>query len=796
MTRYGSFSKDNLEYIITRPDTPAPWVNYLTNGHYSALMSHVGGGFSFFESPRDSRITRWRYNSLPMDRPGRHFYLRDQSTGKYWSPTWQPTQTDLDSYKCRHGLNYTRITSEYQGISVDLLYFVGEDDLEIWKFRIKNNTKRTKKLDLFASVELCLGHALVDLINQPNDQHFNDVHFNRESEILFATKRYWVTYGGATVKQANQDWDRWVFMASSLPVKGFDGSLKEFTGRWRSESNPIAVEEGKCRNTEITAGDAIAALQCPLEVAPGKSLEGVILLGVVPKTQGEESAIPIVEKYRNLKEINRQFTALKERWQQYLEHYQTETPSPEVNRMVNVWNQYQVQTTFLFSRSASYYHGGLLFGRGYRDSCQDLHGPLKASAPEVKTRILEMSRYGFQNGSVYHLYYPVSGGGELTGHSDTPLWFPLAVTNYLKETGDWDILGIRTPYADGGEGTILEHLMSNVRYVLENLSPRYLTLFGPGDWNDTLDYVGRQGRGESVMSSGVLCHVLSEVSEMLQHLGQSEEAESMEEWRQRVAESINRNCWDGRWYIRGTRDDGGVIGSNRCEEGKIFLNAQSWMIIGGVAPADRAIQAMDSVREILDTPKGPKILHPSYTRIDPGIGLATRCVPGKKENGAVFNHAVSWAVLGELFLRRADIAFDYYTKALPFNPVVKPDRYEVEPYVYAEYVTSPDHPTFGQASHSWLTGSATWMLRNLTEYFLGVRPTYKGLLVDPCVPTGWKKFSVTRKFRGATYNIQYSIPRGKGGKVTKVLFNGKPVSGQVLPMAKPGEKVEVKVTVE
>lgn len=795
MSKYGRFSKDNREFVITRPDTPAPWANYLTNGKYHALISHTGGGVSFYESPRDSRITRWRYNGLPMDRPGRYIYLRENPGGHYWSLSWQPTCPELDKYECHHGQNYTRVVSQYRGVETEVTYFVGQDNLEIWRFKIKNLTERKKKYDLFASVELCLGHALVDLINQPNDQHFNDVHFDKGSEILFATKRYWVKYTGATVKQANEAWDQWVFMASTLPVKGFDGSRDRYIGPWRSEENPIAIEEGKCRNSEITAGDAVGVLQCAVEVPAKGVVEGAILLGISPKDQGEQAAIPLVEKYRDLKEIDRQFKALKDNWDDYLSHYQASTPVPEVDRMVNVWNQYQTQTTFQNSRNASYYHGGLLFGRGYRDSCQDLFGALKARSAQVKERIIEMSQYGFKNGSVYHLYYPLTGGGERTGHSDTPLWYPLSVVSYIKETADWDLLKIKAPYADGGNDTIYDHLMGNIWYVIKNLSPRHLPLFGPGDWNDTLDYVGREGRGESIMSAGVFCYVLREVIEMLEKLGKTDEAAQLVDERQKIIDSLNRNCWDGKWYIRGTRDDGGVIGSDRCAEGKIFLNAQSWMVLGGVASPERAVQAMNSARDYLDTPKGPKILHPAYTVIDPGVGLATRCVPGKKENGAVFNHAASWAILAELYLRRADQAFDYYQKTWPFNPVVKPDRYAMEPYVYAEYVTSPDHPTFGQASHSWLTGSAVWMLKDVTEYMLGVRAAFEGLVVDPCVPAGWKKFQVQRKFRGATYRIDVAIPKGKGGQVQEIVANGTKVDGTVIPAAPAGQTVHVKVKV-
>ncbi|MDZ7333278.1 MAG: glycosyl transferase family 36 [candidate division KSB1 bacterium] len=783
MNKYGYFSEDRLEFVITRPDTPAPWVNYLSNGKYHGLISNTAGGFSFYISPRDSRITRWRYNSLPVDRPGRYILLRDRETTAFWSPTWQPTFTPVKDYECRHGMYYTRITSQFNQIRSSILYFVPSDDLELWLVTLKNESDHARQLDIFSFVELCLGHALVDLINQPNDQHFNEVFFDRGDQILFATKRYWVRFTSATVKQANDAWDKYVFFSSSLPIIGWDGSKDQFIGRWRSEQNPIAVQNGRCFNSEITAGDAVAALQMELTLQPNEEREFVVHLGVVPKQEGyQEKAVQLVQKYRNLDVVKNEFSKLKAEWSDYRGSVQVQTPDENMNTMINVWNQYQTSVTFRFSRDASYYHGGLLFGRGYRDSCQDVMGPVIPRPNWVKERIVEMARYQFSNGSTYHLYYPLIGGGERTGHSDTPLWLPLAIMVYLKETGDFDFLQQNIPFSDIGEATIQQHLYAAIDYVLGTLSPRHLAKIGPGDWNDTLDYLGREGRGESVWVSMFLAYILKETIELCQLIGDQAKSDRYHSAYQTVKQAINDHCWDGEWYIRATNDQGEIIGSASNEEGQIFLNTQSWAVISGVAEGQRAIQCMDMVIRHLETPKGPKILHPAYTKINPRIGLATRCVPGKKENGAVFNHPVSWAILAECLLGRGDRAFEIYQKALPMNPIIDIDRYQVEPYVYAEYVTSPDHPTFGQASHSWLTGSSAWMLRDGIDYILGVRPTYRGLLIDPCIPHQWKFYRVIRKFRGKTYHIEVHNPHGLNKGINQVEVAETKISGNLIDL--------------
>ena len=798
---YGFFDQKAREFVITKPETPAPWVNYITNSRYSGIISHTAGGFSFYLSPRDGRITRWRYNGLPNDRPGRYIFLRDRNTGKYWSLSWQPTPAfPYKLYECRHGMNYTRIALEREGILSTATYFVPSDDVEIWLVRLKEEKGKTRQLDVYSFVELCLGHALTDLINQPNDKHFNDVHFLKDEEVLMATKRYWVTYNSATVKQANQAWNQWAFMGSSLPVEGFDGSKDLFIGRWRSESNPIAIETGASFNSEITAGDAAASLRCPLTLPAKGIVEFCFMLGVVDKTgddpeqtrEAEKKASLIVRKYRDMKVVKAQFKALIETRDDYLSACRIETPDKEMNLFINFWNQYQTKTTFQFSRDASYYHGGLLFGRGFRDSCQDCLGPLLTKPQWVRERILEMAGRQFQDGSVYHCYYPTTGGGERTGHSDTPLWLPLIVVEYLKETGDFDILKERVAFDDGANAALLDHLILAVDFLNTRLNDKFLVYIGPGDWNDTLDYCGRGGKGVSAMNTFIYAFILRGMEELLKRLGHPKTAEYRKLCHD-IKASANRHLWDGEWYIRAINDAGDLIGSNSSPEGKIFLNAQNWAVISGVAEGERAEKAMASAAKHCGTPKGPKILHPAYTRVNRNIGLATRCVPGKKENGAVFNHAASWAYLAELVLKHADQAYMYYRQTLPFNTVINIDRYEVEPYIYAEYVTSPDHPTFGQASHSWLTGSSGWMFRNTIDYLLGVRPTYDGLIIDPCIPASWKKYKVFRRFRGAMYEISIENPGGAAYGVKSITLDGTRVKGNVLPPQTDGKTHQVRV---
>lgn len=797
LDKYGYFTEDGKEFVITRPDTPAPWVNYISNGRYTGLVSHTGGGFSYWMDPRDSRVTRFRYNSLPWDRPGRYVYLKD-SEDVYWSLSWQPTAHTCDFYECRVGMGYQTIRTLYRDIMSEITYLVPlDDDLEIWFVKIRNESPHTKYLQVFSYVELCLGHALVDLINQPNDQHFNIAHFVHEDNAIYATKSYWVTHRGVSVAQPNQAWDRYVVFTTDLPVHSWDCLKDAFIGKWRSEQNPTGVENGVLSNTDITAGDACGALQSEVLLRPQQELEFVVLLGCVEAEKHREQARRIIQKYRFPDAAKKALEGIKSWWNRYLSSVEVDTPDRDMNLVLNVWAKRQSWVTFNCNRNAGYYHGGLLFGVGIRDQCQDMLGPLLSTPNAVAERLKEVLSHQFQDGSTLHNYFKLTGQGEKTGHSDTPLWLPLAITSYLKETADWDFLKQVVPFQDEGEADVLDHLIRAVDYVLSQLTENHLPKFGPGDWNDTLDYVGRKGKGESVWVAHFLCYVLRETAELLNYLAEhipcpsstylAAKAQQYQTEYEAVRQAVNERCWDGEWYIRGIRDDGDVIGSKRNKEGRIFMNAQSWAVISGVADEERGRLAMDSADRLLITERGPKILSPSYTQVDPGVGLATRCVPGKKENGAIFNHVAAWSILANAVIGNGDRAYKYFRMTMPMiQSDPDPDLYKMEPYVYSEYVTSNDHPTFGQASHSWLTGSAVWMLRTGIDWILGVRPTYDGLILDPCIPSEWDGFKVSRWFRGAKYEIEVRNPEHIERGVARIEVDGNPISGQLLPLLAPG----------
>ncbi|MCL5104589.1 MAG: glycosyl transferase family 36 [Armatimonadetes bacterium] len=801
LDKYGYFSDETREFVITRPDTPAPWVNYISNGRYTGLVSNTGGGFSYWMDPRDSRITRFRYNCLPWDRPGRYVYLRDMED-VYWSLSWQPTAHTPDEYECRVGLGYQTIRQLHREVRSEITYFVPMDDsLEIWLVRVRNESLDPKRMGVFSYVELCLGHALVDLINQPNDQHFNIVKFNREDNAIYATKNYWVTHKGVSVEQPNKAWDRYVFFTSDLPVESWDGSKDAFIGPWRSEQNPIGLENGLLSNTDITAGDACAAIQGEILLEPGQEIEFVVLMGCVEAKNYREKSLPLMRKYRSAAAAHAALDDVKRYWDEYLSPVKAETPDIEMNRMLNIWGPRQTWVTFNCNRNAGYYHGGLLFGVGMRDQCQDMMGPIVSDPQAVADRLREVLSHQFQDGSTLHNYFKLTGIGEKTGHSDTPLWLPMAVMNYLRETGDFAFLAETVGFQDGDQADVLEHAVRAVDYVLSQLTENHLPKFGPGDWNDTLDYVGRKGKGESVWVAHFLCWILRDMAELLDYLcsngccpNDSYIRETTAKYRDEydlVRQAVNDRCWDGEWYIRGIRDDGDVIGSAKNTQGRIHMNAQSWAVISGVAEGSRGRLAMDSADQLCITLRGPKILSPSYTQLDEGIGLATRCVPGKKENGAIFNHVAAWAILGNLILGEGNRAYDYYRKTLPMVQAHDPDVYKMEPYVYAEYVTSDDHPTFGQASHSWLTGSGVWMFRDALDYILGVRPTYDGLMIDPCIPDSWDGFRLIRKFRGASYEIEVRNPNHVQKGVVRLEMDGNVIEDNVLPQVEAGGTAKV-----
>jgi len=773
--KYGYFSEDKREYVINDPRTPRPWFNYMWNPKYAGLISHTGGGFSFMETPRDNRLTRMRYNSLPWDRPGRYVIVKDRGTGKYWSLSWAPTiDVKYDNYECRHGQGYTQIITEVEGILGVITYFVpNEISAEIWSVKLYNLTNKKRDLEVYSFTELLMGNALNDLINQPNDKHFTEIKFDYKKQTLVATRRYWVLNRKVSVSQPNLDWKYKIYFTQTLPVTGFDTSLDKFIGKWRSEANPEAIEKGKMNNTEITAGDPVVALQSRVSLQPLKGVDFNVVMGVAPKEIRSPYQYLRWDKLTDRKKSEVLFQELKKKWDKALSVIKADTPDEKFDTMINVWNQYQAAVTFDMARNSGFYHGGLLFGTGIRDQFQDILGVVMSDPRRVRERLLNALRFQFNNGSTLHNFFKLTDWGEKTNHSDTPLWIPFGITEYINETGDVSILEEKVNYYDRGVGTVYEHLKRAIDFCLKSVSTRGIPKIMNGDWNDTLDKVGPEGKGETIWGAFFLAYVIKKTFELLRFKKDSQTLARWQKSYDKLKEVTNKVAWDGEWYIRAFKDDGSPLGTSKAKQGKIFINSQTWSVISGCAPKERGDKALASVRKYMAKSNGIQICYPSYTKVEENVGLISRCVPGKKENGAIFNHASSWFVLASIMNGDADFAYEVYSRMLPINSSKRIDIYEVEPYVFAEYVTSPDHPTEGQASHSWLTGTAVWMLRIGIDYFLGFRTSLKGMMINPNIPKEWKAFNATRMFRGKEIRLKVMNPEGKNSGFRQIKINGK-----------------------
>lgn len=771
--KYGYFSEDKREYIITDPRTPRPWFNYMWNPKYAGLISHTGGGFSFMETPRDNRLTRMRYNSLPWDRPGRYVIVKDKDTGKFWSLSWAPTiDTKYDKYECHHGQGYTKIITEVNGILGVITYFVPEDiTAEIWSVKLYNLTEEKRNLEVYSFTELLMGNALNDLINQPNDKHFTDIKFDKVKQTLVATRRYWVLNRKVSVSQPNLDWKYKIYFTQTLPVTGFDSSLDKFIGKWRSEANPEAIETGKMNNSEITAGDPIAALQSRISLQPLKGIDFNVIMGVAPKDIRSPYQHLRWQKLTDVRSTELMFDNLKKKWDKSLAAVHADTPDEKFDTMINVWNQYQAAVTFDMARNSGFYHGGLLFGTGIRDQFQDILGIVMSDPGRVRERLINALRFQFSDGSTLHNFFKLTDWGEKTNHSDTPLWVPFGLVEYLNETGDFSILDEKVVYYDKGSGTVYEHLKRAIDFCLKSVSKRGIPKIMNGDWNDTLDKVGPEGKGETVWGAFFLAHVIKKTFELLRYKNDTKTIKAWQKEYDKLRDVTNKVAWDGEWYIRAFKDDGSPLGTSKSSQGKIFINSQTWSVISGCAPKERGDRALSSVKKYLAKGNGIQICYPSYRKVEENVGLISRCVPGKKENGAIFNHASSWFVLASIINGDADFAYDIYSRMLPINSSKRIDVYEIEPYVFAEYVTSPDHVTEGQASHSWLTGSAVWMLRIGIDYILGFRTSLKGVMINPNIPSHWKAFNATRMFRGKKINLKVMNPDGKNSGFKSIKIN-------------------------
>ncbi len=792
--KYGYFDDKNKEFVITRPDTPTPWINYLGCDEYCALMSNTAGGYSFHRDPKDKRITRFRYNNIPVDRPGRYIYLRDQSTEEYWSAMWQPVikplpprRCDLKShlrgvyrYECRHGLGYTIIKSKYRDIATQTTYFVplGEN-LEFWALKIRNDSKKARRIKIFTYLEFCLWHAEMDMTDF--QYTLNIASAVNEGNIIFHQTGYAPKSGRLGL----------AYFGCNKKISGYDCDRETFIGQYHSESHPIAVEKGKSFNSIASGGNPIASVSLTVTLGKGESRDIVFVLGVA---QTKDEAKDTHRKYLAEKSVYQKLEELKSYWSEYLEHYQADTPDMEVNSMVNIWNQYQCRTTFNWSRFASYYEAGIGRGMGFRDSNQDTLGVLHAIPQRVRVRIKELASNQFKNGSSYHKFFPLTKTGEKGGYSDDPLWLIMSTSAYIKETGDIGFLNEKVKFVDAEPASMYEHLKKAIDFVLSEKGPKGFVLMRFADWNDCLNLGIDNEIAETTWVPELLYVEMQEFLTIAKFLDKIDDYEKYSKVAEAIKDNFNKNAWDGKWYIRGIDKYGKAVGSAKCKEGgNIDLLPQAWAVMSGIGDEPKKKLCMDMVKIYLDTKYGIMLIAPPYKEYDEKLGAVTTFAPGLKENGGIFCHSNPWAMIAETILGRGDIAFKYYKTILPPTKNKIADIHLAEPYIYSQFITGKHNPNFGRARNSWLTGTAAWNFVAISNYILGVRPDYNGLIIDPCIPSKWKSFKVKRVFRGATYDINVRNPKNVNRGIKSLTVDGMKLEGNVAPVFKDKNvhKVEV-----
>ncbi len=829
--RYGFFDDEHREYVITRPDTPLPWINYLGSQDYFGLISNTAGGYSFYRDARLRRLTRYRYNNAPLDLGGRYIYLRDDETHEFWSPTWQPTRRALADYYCRHGLGYTIIGSSYEGIRAEVRYFVPLDEnLEVWQLTLTNRRDTPAQLSAFSSIEFCLWDANDDATNF--QRNFNTGEVEVVDGVIYHKTEY------------RERRNHFAYFACSEPLAGFDTQRESFLGPYRGWDNPFVVERGESCGSLAHGGQPIGSHHVKLTLAPRESRTVIFVLGYHEnpndakfdppgsQTINKRTVLPVIQKYLDRAQVDAAFKTLCTYWGDLLAKVQVETPDEHTNRMVNIWNAYQCMITFNLSRSASFYESGIGRGMGYRDSNQDLLGFVHMVPERARERILDITSTQLPTGGAYHQYQPLTKrGNEGVGSNfnDDPLWLILAVSAYLKETGDWSILDAPLPYDNqpGTETPLYEHLQRSLRYTLDRLGPHGLPLIGHADWNDCLNLncfsdtpgesfqttISKEGKvAESVMIAGLFVLAAKELAEIAERRALTEEAvisrsarnEALEEAASyraaadKMQATVLEHGWDGAWFVRAYDDFGQKVGSNECAEGKIFVESQGWCIMAGIGLDDGgagnalAEKALASVNERLATRHGIVLQQPAYSHYYLNLGEISSYPPGYKENAGIFCHTNPWIMIAETMVGHNDQAFDYYTRINPSAREGISEVHRCEPYVYAQMIAGRDAPTHGEAKNSWLSGTAAWNFVAISQWILGLHPTFGGLQIAPVIPSTWPGFHAIRVFRGATFDI--TVERAGQGNHVSLVVDGQAIPGNVVPLSAEGKTVKVQVT--
>lgn len=785
---YFYFNDEAGEVCFKRHDTPVPWINYLSNGTFHAMISQAGGGLAFYRSPQIWRITRYRFFHLPTDRSGPYVYIRDSETGGYWCPTCEPAQIRPEKWESAHGAGYTRFAAERDGISAVLTYFVGSlENSLIWNLKLRNNSDKVRKLDIFAYVEFGMMEFMRELQWQCYNKHQVSVSYLEDQGIL--------VYRYGVEMQPKPDETPLVYFAAGKIPDAYDGDRDEFIGNYRSESNPFAVEHNGCTCSTIKGGDPCGALQFNIAIEPGREETLNIFLGT---GMTEKDIKRSVEKSRQDGFVENSFKELKTGWKNYLGKFISSLPDREAQRQINIWNPYQAHRNFLFSRNISYYATGTFRGVGYRDTSQDILAQIPFDVETSKEKIRLLLKEQYKDGHVNHYFFPTEGWPPVTSiHSDDHLWPVWSAWGVVVESGDLSFLDEEVSFYDGGKATVYEHLLRSIEFTKANLGSNGFPLMLRSDWNDQLFRVCRQGRGESIWTAMQLGVMLKKLAELAGLQGKKHDAASFDVIYEQQKKLVNSLGWDGKWFRRAVMDDGRFLGSDVHDQAKIWLNAQTWAVISGMAEEYKAIMAMDSVKEMLDTGLGIKKIHPSITTFPDPKDPLTNYNPGTGENGAVFCHANTWAVIAECMLGRGDIAYKYYRQLIPEVAMRKAGvwRYKAEPYVYSSNLFGPESDKFGLANVSWLTGTAAWMYIAATQYILGIKPVWEGLAVDPCIPSDWKDIGIERVFRGCRYFIGIHNETGKCKGVKGMEVDGVAIEGNIIPHVVGRKTSTVKVLI-
>ncbi len=825
---YGHYDDQHREFVITNPATPFPWINYLGNEDFFSLISNTAGGYSFYKDAKFRRITRYRYNGVPMDNGGRYFYIKDGDT--VWNPGWKPCKTPLDHYECRHGMNYTRITGSKDGVEASVLFFVPlKTWAEVQRVTLRNTTSTTKHLKLFSFAEWCLWNAATDMENFQRNWSTGEVEI--DGSVIYHKTEY---------KERRNHYA--YYAVANAAIDGYDTDRETFIGLYNGFDQPQCVMAGRPANSLAHGWSPIASHYIEVELKPGESRDYIFLLGYVENAQDEKfceadiarkrcgelissqdsdvtlvnkaKAVDTIRRFATVEAVDEAFQELRTLWDGLLDRFVVRSGDERLDRMVNIWNQYQCMVTFNFSRSASFFESGVGRGMGFRDSNQDLVGFVHQIPERARQRIIDIASTQFPDGGCYHQYQPLTKRGNNDiggGFNDDPMWLIFGTVAYIKETGDFSILDEQVPWDNqaGTEVSLFEHLRVSFNHVVDNLGPHALPLIGRADWNDclnlncfswdpdesfqTTENKTEGSKAESLMIAGLFVFCGRQYVELCRQVGKGDEADRALRHIGDMVQAVKTHGWDGEWFLRAYDFYGNKIGSHENTEGKIFIESQGFCTMAAIGLEEGLCdKAIDACRRYLDCEHGMVLNNPAFTSYHVEMGEISSYPAGYKENAGIFCHNNPWVIIGETVAGRGNDAWELFRKICPAY-LQDQALHKVEPYVNCQMVAGKDAARPGEGKNSWLTGTAAWMWYTVSQFLLGIKPTYDGLEIDPCLPTDMREYRVRRVLRGTTFDVLVRNPRGSQKGVKQISVDGKPIGGTVVSCTGGHHVVEVEM---